>query len=55
MAAEIIATVAEAGIALHAPPRRIAYPDVPIPFARPMEQFLLPSSDKIVAAVASLA
>ncbi|ARR55298.1 alpha-ketoacid dehydrogenase subunit beta [Rhizorhabdus wittichii DC-6] len=54
VAAEIIATVAEAGVALRSPPRRIAYPDVPIPFARPMEQFLLPSSDKIAAAAASL-
>ncbi len=52
--AEIIATVAEAGVPMKAPPRRIAYPDIPVPFARPMEQFALPNSDKIVAAVSSI-
>ncbi len=46
---EIIATVAEAGIALKSPPRRLAYPDIPIPFARPMEQFALPNADKVAA------
>lgn len=51
MSGEIIATVAESAlVALKAPPRRIAYPDVPIPFARVMEQFCLPNADKIVAA-----
>ncbi len=51
MSGEIIATVTEHGFAdLKAPPRRIAYPDVPIPFARVMEQFCLPNPDKIVAA-----
>jgi len=48
---EIIATVAEHDLAaLKAPPRRIAFPDVPIPFARIMEQYCLPNPDKIVAA-----
>lgn len=48
---EIIATVCETGVSgLKAAPRRIAYPDVPIPFARVMEQYCLPSPDKIVAA-----
>ena len=48
---EIIATVTESNMAdLKAPPRRIAYPDVPIPFARVMEQHCLPNADKIVAA-----
>ena len=48
---EIIATVTEHNIsALKAPPRRITFPDVPIPFARPMEQYCLPNPDKIVAA-----
>ncbi|MBO9465629.1 alpha-ketoacid dehydrogenase subunit beta [Tropicibacter sp. R15_0] len=48
---EIIATVTESNMAdLKAPPKRIAYPDVPIPFARVMEQHCLPNADKIVAA-----
>lgn len=48
---EIIATVCEHDIAkLKAAPKRVTYPDVPIPFARHMEQFCLPNPDKIVAA-----
>lgn len=48
---EIIATVAEHGLSkLKSAPKRVTYPDVPIPFARPMEQFCLPNPDKIVAA-----
>ena len=48
---EIIATVTETNMAdLKAAPKRIAYPDVPIPFARVMEQHCLPNPDKIVAA-----
>jgi pyruvate/2-oxoglutarate/acetoin dehydrogenase E1 component len=35
---------------LKAAPKRVAFPDVPIPFARVMEQFCLPNPDKIVAA-----
>ncbi|AUQ68382.1 alpha-ketoacid dehydrogenase subunit beta [Phaeobacter inhibens] len=52
---EIIATVTESNMAdLKAPPRRIAYPDVPIPFARVMEQHCLPNADKIAAAARDL-
>lgn len=48
---EIIATIAERDISvLKASPKRVAYPDIPIPFSRPMEQFCLPNPDKIVAA-----
>ncbi len=48
---EIITTVCEHDISkLKAAPKRVAYPDVPIPFARHMEQFCLPNPDKIVAA-----
>ena len=48
---EIIASVTEHDISvLKAAPKRIAYPDVPIPYARVMEQFCLPNSEKIVAA-----
>ncbi|MEL6311459.1 MAG: transketolase C-terminal domain-containing protein, partial [Pseudomonadota bacterium] len=51
VAAEVIATVVEHDVTgLKAPPRRVAYPDVPIPFARVMEQFCLPNAQKIVAA-----
>ena len=55
VSAEIIATVCEAGdITLKSPPRRIAYPDVPIPFARVMEQHCLPNADKVAAAAREL-
>lgn len=48
---EIIATVTEHDISvLKAAPKRIAFPDVPIPFARVLEQHCLPNPDKIVAA-----
>lgn len=53
---EIIATVVEHDLSvLKAPPRRVAFPDVPIPFARVMEQFCLPNPDKIVAAFDEIA
>ncbi|WP_425409911.1 alpha-ketoacid dehydrogenase subunit beta [Hyphococcus sp.] len=52
MTGEIIALASiEAFGALKSPPQRIAYPDIPIPFARPMEQFALPNKEKIVASV----
>lgn len=48
---EIIATIAERDVSvLKASPRRVAYPDVPIPYSRPMEQFCLPNPEKIVDA-----
>ncbi|HEX5520141.1 MAG TPA: alpha-ketoacid dehydrogenase subunit beta [Longimicrobiaceae bacterium] len=48
---EIAATLLEADPALVKQYRRIAVPDVPIPYSRPLEQFVLPSADKIVSAV----
>ncbi|SNT73938.1 alpha-ketoacid dehydrogenase subunit beta [Paracoccus seriniphilus] len=52
---EIIASVTEHDISvLKAAPRRVAFPDVPIPFARVMEQYCLPDADKIVAAWAGM-
>lgn len=52
---EIIATIAERDVSvLKASPKRVAYPDVPIPFSRPMEQFCLPNAEKIVAAFDSM-
>lgn len=45
---EIISSVAERDSSVFkTSPRRIAYPDIPIPFTRPMEQFALPNKDKI--------
>lgn len=46
---EIIASIAERDISiLKAAPQRVAYPDIPIPFTRPMEQFALPNPEKII-------
>lgn len=51
LSGEIIASVVERDVGvLKAAPQRVAYPDIPIPFTRPMEQFALPNPDKIVAA-----
>ncbi|MBX6352639.1 MAG: alpha-ketoacid dehydrogenase subunit beta [Thermoflavifilum sp.] len=53
--AEVAATVAEQALyELAAPIRRLAVPDVPIPYSRPLEQFVLPNPDKIAAAVRQL-
>lgn len=53
---EIIASVVEHDIsALRAAPQRVAFPDVPIPYARVMEQFCLPNAEKIVAAYEKMA
>lgn len=52
---EIIASVAEHDIGmLKARPQRVAFPDIPIPFTPPMEQWALPSAAKIVAAYQNL-
>ncbi|KYD23079.1 alpha-ketoacid dehydrogenase subunit beta [Caldibacillus debilis] len=48
MTAEIAALAAEECLYdLDAPVRRLAVPDVPIPYSRPLEQFVLPNADKI--------
>ena len=50
MTGEIAATVAETDPAmLKAPVVRLAVPDTPIPYARPLEYFVLPTADKIQA------
>lgn len=55
MSGEIITTVIEGAFDhLDAPPVRLAYPDVPIPYSRPLEDFCLPSRDKIAAAARQL-
>ncbi len=52
LSGEIIALIAESiGNALKSLPQRIAYPDIPIPYSRVLEQFALPNKDKIVAKV----
>ncbi|MEM8696552.1 MAG: alpha-ketoacid dehydrogenase subunit beta [Pseudomonadota bacterium] len=48
---EVIASVCEAGVPMRAPPERISFPDIPIPFSPALEHFVLPNSDKITAAV----
>jgi pyruvate/2-oxoglutarate/acetoin dehydrogenase E1 component len=51
MSGEVAATVAESALDyLDVPVRRVAVPDVPIPYSRPLEQAVLPSADRIVAA-----
>lgn len=55
MSGEVAATVAEHALEyLDAPIKRLAVPDVPIPFSRPLEQFVLPDAPKIIAAVKEL-
>jgi len=51
--AEILASVTEA-VRLQKKPRRISYPDIPVPFAPSMEHAVLPNKEKIVAAVKSM-
>lgn len=52
LTAEILASVVEDDPAhLKAAPQRLAVPDVPIPYSRPMEQFVLPNAETIAAAV----
>lgn len=49
--AEILATVAESDeLRLKAAPKRISYPDIPVPFAPEMEHYVLPNANKIVSA-----
>ena len=53
LSGEIAATVAEAGVALKSY-RRLAVPDVPIPYSRPLEQFAFPSAEKIAKAAEAM-
>jgi pyruvate dehydrogenase E1 component beta subunit len=39
---------------LDAPPARLAYPDVPVPYSRPLEQYCLPNAGTIAAAAGAL-
>lgn len=48
---EIIASVTEHDISvLKAAPKRVAFPDIPIPCSRPLEQYFLPDDNKIINA-----
>jgi len=52
---EIVAVVAEHALGyLDAPPKRLAVPDVPIPYSDPLEDFVRPDTAQIVAAVKEL-
>ena len=57
LSGEICATVAERGecLPLKPPIRRLAIPDVPIPYSRPLEHRVIPQVDDIVAAGAEVA
>ncbi len=55
MTGEVITTAIEGAFDyLDAPPARIALPDVPIPYSRVLEQFVLPGVDDIVAGAKAL-
>ena len=54
--AEVAATIAERAFDhLDAPVARVGSLDVPVPFSPPLEEFVLPSADRVVAAVQALA
>ncbi|MDP9122680.1 MAG: alpha-ketoacid dehydrogenase subunit beta [Acidobacteriota bacterium] len=53
--AEIAARLADAAFSwLDAPVRRLTYPDRPVPYARALENALLPNRDKVLAAAREL-
>jgi pyruvate dehydrogenase E1 component beta subunit len=56
LSGEIASIVAEnlGSLKMKAPVRRLAVPDVPIPFSRPLEQFAIPQVDSIVEEVQQL-
>ena len=55
MTGEVVAVVAEGALDyLDVPPKRLAVPDVPIPFSNPMEDFVIPNADSIAQAVRQL-
>lgn len=56
LSGEISAIIAENldSVRLRAPVRRLAVPDVPIPYSRPLEQFAIPQVDSIAEAARKL-
>jgi pyruvate dehydrogenase E1 component beta subunit len=54
--AEVAATIAERAFDhLDAPVGRVGSLDVPVPFSPPLEEFVLPTADRVVAAVQAMA
>lgn len=52
LSGEVVATVVEHDpCLLKAPVQRVAVPDVPIPYSRPLENFVIPNPDRIAEAV----
>lgn len=52
---EVAAIAAEEALDyLDAPVKRLAVPDIPIPYSRPLEQFAIPSTERIVDVVKSM-
>jgi pyruvate dehydrogenase E1 component beta subunit len=56
LSGEIAAIIAENldSVQLKAPVKRLAVPNVPIPYSRPLEQFAIPQVQNIVLAVQEL-
>jgi pyruvate/2-oxoglutarate/acetoin dehydrogenase E1 component len=53
--AEVAARLADAAFPfLDAPVRRVAFPDCPVPFARALEQALIPDAQRVLAAAREL-
>ena len=50
----VIASLVEAGVAFSKPPRRIGLPDFPLPYSPGLEDAVLPSAERIAAAVADM-
>lgn len=51
VASEVIASVVETdGLAMKASPKRVTFPDIPVPFSPAMEHHVLPNADKVKAA-----
>jgi pyruvate/2-oxoglutarate/acetoin dehydrogenase E1 component len=55
MSSEVVSTAIEGAFDyLDAQPVRVTTPDIPIPYSRPLEQWALPSADRIVEASSTL-
>jgi len=55
MSGEVITSAVEGAFDyLDAQPARLAYPDVPVPYSRPLEQFCLPNAERIAQAARGL-
>lgn len=56
VAAEVIASVCETdGLVLKAAPRRVTYPDIPVPFSPALEHAVLPDAPAVTAAALAVA